>query len=81
MGQRRKHDRNLGRTGPPVEKMKPFTTLAAFIFFVVAAAHAYRLYMGWPVMAGPYDIPNWVSYGGVVLPLILAILLLREARS
>ena len=61
--------------------MKPFTTLAAIVFLVVAAAHAYRLYMGWAVMAGPYDIPTWVSYGGVALPLILAILLFREARS
>jgi hypothetical protein len=61
--------------------MKPITTLAALLFLVVAAAHAYRLYMGWAVTAGPYDIPVWVSYGGVVIPLILAILLFREARS
>jgi hypothetical protein len=61
--------------------MKPFTLLAALIFLVVAAAHAYRLYMGWAVVAGPYSIPNWVSYGGIVIPLILAFMLLREARN
>lgn len=64
-----------------MKAMKPITTLAALLFLVVAAAHAYRLYMGWAVTAGPYDIPVWVSYGGVVIPLILAILLFREARS
>ncbi len=72
---------NLGRTGSPVNVMKPFTTLAALIFLVVAAAHAYRLYMGWSLMAGPYDIPSWVSYAGVAIPLVLAILLFREACS
>lgn len=61
--------------------MKPFTMLAALIFLVVAAAHAYRVYMGWAVVAGPYDIPMWVSYGGVIVPLVLAFMLFREARS
>lgn len=60
--------------------MKPFTLLAALIFLVVAAAHAYRLYMGWAITAGPYDVPTWVSYGGVVIPLILAAMLFNEAR-
>lgn len=61
--------------------MKPFTTIAALLFLVVAAAHAYRAYMGWAIVAGPYNVPLWVSYGGVIIPLILAIMLFREARS
>jgi hypothetical protein len=61
--------------------MKPFTTIAALLFLLVAAAHAYRAYMGWAIVAGPYDIPMWASYGGVIVPLILAIMLFREARS
>lgn len=61
--------------------MKPFTTIAALLFLLVAAAHAYRLSVGWAIAAGPYDIPMWVSYGGVIVPLILAIMLFREARS
>jgi hypothetical protein len=61
--------------------MKPFTMLAALIFLVVAAAHAYRAYMGWAIVAGPYDVPMWVSYGGIIVPLILALMLFREARS
>lgn len=61
--------------------MKPFTTIAALLFLLVAAAHAYRLYMGWSIVAGPYDVPMWVSYGGVIVPLILAFMLLREARK
>jgi hypothetical protein len=65
----------------PQIHMKPFTMLAALIFLVVAVAHAYRAYMGWPVVAGPYNVPMWVSYGGVVIPLVLALMLFREARS
>lgn len=65
----------------PRNHMKPFTMLAALIFLVVAAAHAYRAYMGWAIVAGPYDIPMWVSYAGIVVPLILALMLFREARS
>jgi hypothetical protein len=61
--------------------MKPFTIIGALLFLLVAVAHAYRIYMGWAVVAGPYDVPMWVSYGGVVIPLILAFMLLREARS
>jgi hypothetical protein len=59
--------------------MKPFTMLAALLFLVVAAVHAYRIYAGWAIVAGPYDIPMWVSYGGVVVPLILSFMLFREA--
>jgi hypothetical protein len=59
--------------------MKPFTMLAALVFLVVAAVHAYRAYAGWTIIVGPYDIPMWVSYGGVILPLILSFLLFREA--
>jgi hypothetical protein len=60
--------------------MKPFTLLAALVFLVVAAAHAYRVYMGWAITAGPYDVPMWVSYGGVAVSLILAAMLFGEAR-
>ncbi|MGN6150070.1 MAG: hypothetical protein ACTHPD_16160 [Rhizomicrobium sp.] len=59
--------------------MKPFTMLAALLFLVVAAVHAYRVYAGWTIVVGPYDIPMWVSYGGVIVPLILSFMLFREA--
>jgi hypothetical protein len=60
--------------------MKPFTMLAALVFLAVAAAHAYRVYAGWAVVAGPYDLPMWVSYAGVIVPLFLSYMLMREAR-
>jgi hypothetical protein len=59
--------------------MKPFTMLAALLFLMVAAVHAYRIYAAWAITVGPYDIPIWVSYGGVIVPLILAFMLFREA--
>jgi hypothetical protein len=61
--------------------MKPFTTISGLIFLVVAVAHAWRLYTGWAVVAGPYTIPMWVSYVAVIVPLVLAAMLFREARS
>jgi hypothetical protein len=60
--------------------MKPFATIAALVFLLVAAAHAYRIYMGWAIVAGPYDVPMWISYLGVAGPLVLAVLLFGEAR-
>ena len=53
--------------------------LAALLFLMVAAVHAYRIYTAWAITVGPYDIPMWASYGGVIVPLLLAFMLFREA--
>ncbi|MGN6514396.1 MAG: hypothetical protein ACTHLR_00985 [Rhizomicrobium sp.] len=60
--------------------MKPFTVIAALLFLVVAAAHAYRLYMGWPITIHGQAFPVWGSYIGIALPALLAIMLFSEAR-
>jgi hypothetical protein len=59
---------------------KPFTVLAALILFVVAAAHAYRLYAKLPVTVGPHDIPLWVSWPGAIVAGVLALMLVVESR-
>ncbi|MFL6754732.1 MAG: hypothetical protein ACJ8FI_07625 [Sphingomicrobium sp.] len=60
---------------------KPFTLVAALIFTVVAVIHVYRLFTGFPVILGSHDIPMWVSYLGVLVPGLLALMLYRESRS
>ena len=60
--------------------MKPFTTIAAILFLLVAVAHAYRLYAGWAVDINGQTFPMWASYLAIAIPLILAIMLFREAR-
>jgi len=61
--------------------MKPFTLISALVFFVVAAAHAYRIYAGLAVVVGSHDIPMWGSYAGAVVAALLGVMLLSEARS
>jgi hypothetical protein len=60
--------------------MKPFTTIAALVFFVVAAAHAYRIYAGLAVHVGGHDVPMTLSWVGAVVSALLGIMLLAESR-
>ena len=60
--------------------MKPFTTLAAILFALVALAHAYRLGKACDVVVSGYPIPMWVSVVGMVVAALLAVMLWREAR-
>ncbi len=60
---------------------KPFTMIAAVIFFAVAALHAYRLYTHFQVVFGSHNIPMWISYFGIVIPGLVGIMLLRESKA
>ena len=60
---------------------RPFTLIAALIFACMALIHIYRLFTDFQVILGSHTIPIWVSYLGIVVPGILAIMLFREARS
>jgi len=62
-------------------RSKPFTILAAIIFAIIALAHLYRLFTYFQIIAGSHTIPMWVSYAGVIIPGILAVMLFRESRS
>ncbi|MEK9178200.1 MAG: hypothetical protein AAB801_00290 [Patescibacteria group bacterium] len=41
--------------------------VSGIIFGVVAFFHLLRLVLGWSVNIGPYNIPMWASYLGVVV--------------
>jgi hypothetical protein len=60
--------------------MKPFTLIAAIIFFVVAAAHAYRAYAGFDVTLEGHAIPLWASYVAAAISALLGIMLIGESR-
>jgi hypothetical protein len=60
--------------------MKPFTTLAAALFGLIALAHLYRLVRGCEVVVGGTMIPQWLSIVGLVIGAGMALMLWREAR-
>ncbi len=61
--------------------MKTGSLLAIIVFVVVAAAHLWRLVTGTPVLIGEYDVPQWMSGVGVVVPGIIAWLLWKESGT
>jgi hypothetical protein len=60
--------------------MKPFTTLAALIFALMALVHLCRLIRPFEVIIGSWTLPLWVSGVGVAIPGLLAFMLWRESR-
>ena len=60
---------------------RPFTMIAALVFFAVALLHVYRIFTQFQIVIGSHTIPLWFSYFGAVIPALLAILLLREKRA
>jgi hypothetical protein len=60
---------------------RPFTLIAALIFACMALVHVYRLMTNFQVILGSHTIPMWVSYLGIIVPGLLAIMLYRESRA
>ena len=60
--------------------MKPFTTVAAVIFGLIALLHAYRLVTHFQVIVGSHTIAQEVSWIGVLIAGLLSYGLFREAR-
>ena len=61
--------------------MKPFTTIAAVIFALIAIVHLVRLFTGWEVIVSGFVVPGWASLVGLVVAAGLAVMLWREARA
>lgn len=60
--------------------MKPFTTLAAIVFALIALIHLYRLIWPFDVVVHGMIVPQWVSIAGLVVAGTLAFMLRRESR-
>jgi len=61
--------------------MKPFTTIAAVIFAIMALAHLFRLVHPFPVVIGSCSLPQWVSIIGLLVAGGLALMLWREGKA
>jgi hypothetical protein len=62
-------------------RSRPFTTVAAIIFGLMALAHIYRLFTQFQIIAGSHPIPMWLSYVAIVVTGLLSWGLFRESRS
>jgi hypothetical protein len=60
--------------------MKPFTTIAACLFALVAVVHLLRLFIGWEIMVNGMVMPRWISAPGLLITAAMALMLWREAR-
>jgi hypothetical protein len=60
--------------------MKPFTTIAAAIFALMALAHVYRLLTDFQVIVGSHTLPLNLSWVAIVVTAVLSYGLFREAR-
>ncbi|MCL6697906.1 hypothetical protein LZ496_03795 [Sphingomonas sp. NSE70-1] len=60
--------------------MKPFTTIAAVVFALIALVHAYRLVTHFQVIVGDHAIAQAASWAGLIVAGILSYGLFREAR-
>jgi hypothetical protein len=60
---------------------RPFTFIAAILFALMAAAHLYRLAVGFDISVGALAVPLWISWIALVVTASLSALLFREARS
>ena len=61
--------------------MKPFTTIAAFLFSVVALVHLSRLIWGWELTINDVVLGSWVSFVVFIVAGVLAWMLVLEARK
>ena len=59
---------------------KPFTLIAAGIFLLVALVHLYRLTAGFDVVIAGSQLGQGPSIAGLLICVLLAVMLVREAR-
>ena len=61
--------------------MRLYASVTAAIFMLVAALHLMRVAFGWPANIGGYEIPLFVSSGGVIIAGSLAYWGFQAARK
>ncbi len=61
--------------------VKPFTTIAIFIFSLASYLHLLRFLLGWKVVIEGAEISMWASVVGGIVAGGLALMLWRESRK
>ena len=57
--------------------MRTYLLVSGVIFGIVAVVHVLRLALGWPLIIGSWDVPQWVSVAGAIAPGVLCAWALR----
>jgi membrane protein implicated in regulation of membrane protease activity len=60
--------------------MKPFTTIAAVVFALIALLQLLRFILAWPVSVNGLVVPVWASAIAFVIAAGLSVMLWRERR-
>ena len=60
--------------------MRPFTTISAIIFAIMAIIHVYRLATGFTINVAGSEIGQGVSWIALIVTAVLSYGLFREAR-
>ena len=60
---------------------KPFTLIAAVLFAIMAALHAYRIATHFQVIVGSHTIAQGVSWIAVAVLGLMSFMLFRESRG
>jgi len=60
--------------------MKTGSKLAILLFTLVAITHLVRLLGGIEVTVGEWNVPQWISLVGVIVPVTIAGLLWSESK-
>ena len=60
--------------------MRPFSTIAAVVFVVVAALQLLRFSLGWEVLVNGWSIPLWASVIAFLVASALAVMVWRESH-
>lgn len=61
--------------------MKPYTTIAAVLFGIMALVHLYRLVRPFEVVVAGANLPQWVSVVALLVTGVLSLMLWRESRG
>jgi hypothetical protein len=61
--------------------MKPFSTLAAVVFALVALGQFLRLLFGWSVVVNGINLPLWASAIACGVAALFAVMVWRESRQ
>ena len=60
--------------------MKPFTTIAVFVFVIISVAHLLRVILSWSVKVNGLDIPNWPSIVALLFAALMAVMVWKENK-
>jgi hypothetical protein len=59
---------------------RPFTLIAALLFAIMAALHAYRIVTHFQIIVGSHTVPQGASWVGVIVLGLISLMLLKEAK-